>query len=264
MNRKRAILTSCSIILLCTAILVGITYALFNEKMSFDNHLQAGSLDITLTRTNLKYSSLDEKGYPKEVVIEKDEDFTATNSKDKNIFNIDDSTLIVPGSYFESTMKLTNSGNVAFTYYVSLAFLDKESGTNIADQMLITLTDKEGNLLIEKPMLLSDFPKNGVEFSLLEGEMAADEVSGEFIINVKFLDDSDPEDKVYLKEGALNNDAMAEVAKFDLYIVAVQKTSGSAVSTDSSAETSADTTAETSADTTAESNAETGTESENQ
>ena len=263
MNRKRAILTSCSIILLCTAILVGITYALFNEKMSFDNHLRAGSLDITLTRTNLKYCTLDEKGYLKKVEIEQDEDFTATNSEDKNIFNIDDSTLIAPGSYFESTMKLVNNGNVAFTYYVSLAFLDKESGANIANQMLITLTDAEGNLILEKPMLLSDFPKNGVEFSLLEGEMEADEVSGEFIINVKFLDDSDPEDKIYLKQDALNNDAMAEVAKFDLYVVAVQKTSGSEVSIHSSSETT-EASGETSADTTAESTAETGTESENQ
>ena len=84
MNRKRVILTSCSIILLCTAIIVGMTFALFSEQMKLTNHLKAGELSITLTRTNLKYSTLDGKGYLKEVVVEKDEDFTASNSANKN------------------------------------------------------------------------------------------------------------------------------------------------------------------------------------
>ena len=62
MNRKRVILTSYSIILLCTAILVGVTFALFNEQVALANHLKAGELNVTLTRTELEYKTLDNKG----------------------------------------------------------------------------------------------------------------------------------------------------------------------------------------------------------
>lgn len=237
MNRKRVILTSCSIILLCTAIIVGMTFALFSEQMKLTNHLKAGELSITLTRTNLKYSTLDGKGYLKEVVVDKVEDFTSSNSANKNIFNIDDSTLIAPGSYFESTMKLTNNGNVAFTYEVNLSFNDKDSDIDIAKQILISVTDLKGNLLIAKPMLLSDFPKDGVEFTLLQGEMAASDITEEFIIKVRFLDDDKAEDRVYLGNGVYNNTAMSEVAIFDLHITATQKTTAPELSTETTTET---------------------------
>lgn len=242
MNRKRVILTSCSIILLCTAIIVGVTFALFSEQIALTNHLKAGELAITLTRTNLKYSTLDSEGYLKEITVEDDEDFTASNSRDKNIFNVGDGTLIAPGSYFESTMKLTNNGNVAFTYEVSLAFNDEKSGKNIADQILITVTDTEGNLLIDKAMLLSDFPTEKARFTLLQGEMAASEVTDEFVITVKFLNDADDDDKVYLKDGVINNSAKSETAIFDLYVTATQKTTAPEQSVESTVETTEEST----------------------
>ena len=46
MRRKRALLISCSVILLCVSIIVGMTYALFTDSVSVNTHLQAGNLDI--------------------------------------------------------------------------------------------------------------------------------------------------------------------------------------------------------------------------
>ena len=242
MNRKRVILTSCSIILLCTAILVGVTFALFNEQVALTNHLKAGDLNITLTRTELEYKTLDDKGYLNVVktgVSQGDDpvDFTTTTNADKNVFDITDDTLIAPGSYFKSVMKIKNEGNVAFTYEVGLKLNASETGLNIAKQMLITVTDTEGNLLIEKPMLLDAFPKDGTTFTLVQGEVAAFEEDDDFVVTVKFLDADNAEDKAYLGEGVINNTAMNEIAKFDLQVVAVQKTTTPEVSAE---ETSAD------------------------
>ena len=47
-NRKRALLVSASVILLCMTIIVGMTWALFTDTATVENHLQAGDLNITL------------------------------------------------------------------------------------------------------------------------------------------------------------------------------------------------------------------------
>ena len=62
MKTKRILLVSCSIILLCLMIITGLTYALFTDQFSVGNHLEAGRLNVTLERTHLEYSVLDEFG----------------------------------------------------------------------------------------------------------------------------------------------------------------------------------------------------------
>ena len=52
-NRKRALLVSASVILLCMTIIVGMTWALFTDTQKVNNHLQAGDLSITLKRIPL-------------------------------------------------------------------------------------------------------------------------------------------------------------------------------------------------------------------
>ena len=53
MNKRRAMLVSCAVILLCMAIIGGMTFALFTDRATISNHLQAGDLQITLKRTEL-------------------------------------------------------------------------------------------------------------------------------------------------------------------------------------------------------------------
>ena len=59
MNKRRLLLVSCSIILLCMLSIVGMTFALFTSSVGVRNHLVAGSLDVTLHRTDLAYTVLD-------------------------------------------------------------------------------------------------------------------------------------------------------------------------------------------------------------
>ena len=63
-NRKRALLVSASVILLCMTIIVGMTWALFTDTQKVTNHLQAGDLSITLKRAHdvITLAVLKEKG----------------------------------------------------------------------------------------------------------------------------------------------------------------------------------------------------------
>ena len=108
MKKKRVLLVSCSVILLCMSIIVGMTYALFTDSVSVKNHLKAGNLDITLTRTNLEYSVLNEDG--ELAVTEVTDDYNFTDSTNENVFGIDAKDIrIVPGSYFDADMEIANN-----------------------------------------------------------------------------------------------------------------------------------------------------------
>ena len=61
-NRKRVLVVSGAIILLCMMIIAGMTFALFTDSKRMSNHLRAGDLEVTLTRTYLEYSVLDANG----------------------------------------------------------------------------------------------------------------------------------------------------------------------------------------------------------
>ena len=49
-SRKRTLLVSCAVILLCMTVIIGMTWALFTDTHTVKNHLKAGDLDITLER----------------------------------------------------------------------------------------------------------------------------------------------------------------------------------------------------------------------
>ena len=53
-NRKRTLIVSAAIILLAMTIIVGTTFALFTDTQTVSNHLQAGTLEVTLKRRTYK------------------------------------------------------------------------------------------------------------------------------------------------------------------------------------------------------------------
>ena len=233
MNRIRAISLSSAIILLCTLIIVGVTFALFSESVTLSNHLQAGELTLKLTRTDLKYAVLNEKGYIELVENGEYVDFSNTNSSDANIFDLrpDAKTYIAPGSYFEATMELENVGDVAFTYEVVIKMGARSNNVNqnLAEQLLLTVVDSSGNVVNEK--LLKDFYTDDGVYTLISDLMEKGDDPDTFTIKVKFLDTADEEDQKHLGEFVDNNDAQAEIALFDLYVIAVQKTTAPEQST---------------------------------
>ena len=215
-NRKRALITSAAIILLCMAIIVGFTYALFTDGERVTNHLQAGSLDIALVRTKLTSTYLTKKGFLKTETNTELKDFT--NDKNENVFALD-KTVIVPGSEYVAEMMLVNGGidedgnidktksDVAIGYWIEIDY-DGYKTLDLANQLQITVTtDDDTTIRLKDGLVLGSASKPvGI---LAVGETA------EFTVSLKFLDDR----KV---SGIENNDAQGQEAYFDIVVHAVQ------------------------------------------
>lgn len=219
MKKKRVLLISCSVILLCICIIAGMSYALFSDAVSVKNHLKAGNLDVTLTRTNLEYSVLNSVG--ELAVTTVSEDLELTSSSAENAFGINSTDLrIVPGSYFDADLKITNGGNTAFTYSVTVKMLGTEN--DLAKQLKVIVTHPDGNTT-EK--MLSEL-SNGL--SVTTGKMKVGDREQSFSVRVEFVNDTDyngalpagasPEDQID------NNAAQSKTAIFDIVVTAVQAT----------------------------------------
>ena len=203
-NRKRVLIVSGAIILLCMMIIAGMTFALFTDSKRMSNHLRAGDLEVTLTRTYLEYSVLDANG--KLAVTKNTQSVNFTNSTKENVFGVDAKDLfIVPGSYFKAKMKVSNVGNVAFNYDVGIQLAGKSNA--LAEQLQVTVTRADGSSVTAR---LSEMA-NG--FTIQAGELIRGAGSQEFTVEVRFIDDT-----------SINNAAQTQLSVFDLYVTAVQAT----------------------------------------
>lgn len=208
MKKSRVLIASCSVILLCMSIIIGMTFALFTDNVWVKNHLKSGNLKVTLTRTNLEYSVLDNNG--KLATITNSDEYDFTNATDENVFGINDpDTFIAPGSYFDATMKITNMGNVAFTYSVSIKLIGDVNA--LAEQLKVTITHPDGS---KTTKMLSELPEG---LSIATGIMNANDTSQNFNVRVEFVDYGSA-------SNINNNDAQSQYAKFDLIVTAVQAT----------------------------------------
>ena len=211
-GKKLRTLLMCTLsIMLCMATVVVGTYALFTDKVTLNNHLQAGTLEISLVRTKLTKTELTADGYLKTNTDTETTDFSSTNTTNGNVFGITDGTLVVPGSSYQADLKLTNGGSVAFTYLVELKIIEGGS-TALADQLIITAGKSEA---AATPKKLSDVA-NGLIF---DGELAAPtpetNTAVNFFVKVEFVNDTETD---------ANNAAKNGEVKFDIVVSAFQKT----------------------------------------
>ena len=208
MKRKRILLSSCSVILACMAVIIGMTWALFTDSLSIKNHLQAGDLDISLKRTKLEYCVLDADGKLAVTTVTEPLDFTEPSTN--NIFGINSGDmLIVPQSYFTAQMTLANGGNVAFTYEVAIKLTS--AANDLAGQLKVTVT---GSDQTSQTLILNQSEDGKV---LYRGEMSKSATAQDFTVKVEFLDDD-------TTSGINNNLAQAQIAEFDLIVTATQST----------------------------------------
>ena len=211
-NRKRALIVSGAIIILCLTLFLGTTYALFTDTQTVRNHLSAGDLDITLLRTELVKTTLDDTGYlveqdPNKTVV----DFTGPNKL--NVFDIQEDEKIVPGSCFKATMRVENHSDVAFGYWIEVVCVDKQYGENLAKQLKVTVDiGTESSALVADGLVVKG--PNGTWID----ELAIGE-AGSFIVTVEFLDS-------FIEENGIeaNDLAQGESLTFDLVVHAVQAT----------------------------------------
>lgn len=204
MQKKKVLLISCVIILVCVSVIAGVTYALFSENKTVNTHLQAGKLDISLERTSLEYAVLNSNGELETKTDMQVVDFTGNVSG--SVFGIDaQENKIVPGSYFKAAMEIGNDGNAAFTYNIKLVLGD-DSTTALAQQIEVTLYENGNAVTTKKLSELTD------GFVLASGSMTANDAAKSFAVKVEFVN------------GTSNNAAQNGDVYFDLIVEATQKT----------------------------------------
>ena len=207
-KKKRSILMAVLTLVLCLAMLAGGTYALFSDQVTLTNHLQAGTLDITLIRTNLLTRSLNNTtGYL--VLTEDPEDVDFSAPTGRNVFDIvDGETLIVPGCWYNAEMQITNNTDVAFGYWFEIVFDDTVDLT-LAEQLKITVStvdgDVSGKISETAGLIGSESDPIGI---------LAKTGSAVFSIKVEFCD----------LDYSVNNNAKEKSFDFDVIVHAVQVT----------------------------------------
>ncbi len=204
-SKVRTLLMACVMIMLCAAMIVGGTYALWSDNVKVENHLTSGTLQVKLERISLTKTYLDnETGYlvtagPDTTMI----DFTDTNTADDNVFGIEDEK-VVPCSEYEAKLRLTNNGDVAFTYDVIIKL--NSASNALAEQLKVYIDGEDKGTL-------DQYAVDG-KAVISKQEMLKNDSAKEFTVKVVFVNDDD-----------VNNDAQDKEVKFDLLVNAVQKTS---------------------------------------
>lgn len=211
-NRKRALLVSASVILLCMSIIVGMTWALFTDTQTVSNHLQAGDLSITLKRTELTKTTLNTQGK----LVTSDPDDTVvnfSNPTDENVFGIVEDEKIVPGTKYVAKMQIENHSDVAFGYWIEIVCTDKTNGADLAKQLKVTVnTGSDASAFVNDGLTVKG-ADGGYIGELIVG------ASAEFTVTVEFLD------SFVAENGIDHNDlAQGENLSFDLVVHAVQAT----------------------------------------
>ena len=207
--KKRSVLLSALTLMLCLALVASGTYALFSDQVTLKNHLQAGTLDITLIRTNLKTLSLDNTtGFLVETENAEDVDFSAPTTR--NVFDITDETLVVPGCVYNAEMQIKNNSDVAFGYWLEIVFDDTVDLT-LAEQLKITVTTVDGNKSISG-MLDQNKGLIGAEADPIG--ILAKTGSALFTVSVEFCN----------LDHSVNNNAKLTSFEFDIIVHAVQIT----------------------------------------
>lgn len=209
-KRKRSILLAVVISVLCIAMAAAGTYALFTDSVGVKNHLNSGTLDITLERTNLdKWYINPETGYFVNDSSNEIVNFSGTTNR--NIYDMSSKELIVPLSSYTAKMRITNNSDVAFHYWIEVKF-DNSEDLQLADQLYVTVTSVNGEIkgyLSELSNMIGSQTAPISTVSIKEGENFE-----YFTVSVYF---DNLEDKV-------NNTAMAQSVAFDLIVHAVQVT----------------------------------------
>lgn len=205
-KKKRSVLLSVMTLALCLALIASGMYALFSDEVRLTNHLQAGKLDITLTRKSLTTKSIDPAtGSLADTEQIKDVDFS--NPTNKNVFDITDDTLIVPGSFYSAVMQISNNSDVAFGYWIEIVF-DGTVDLTLAKQLKITVSTSDGEKSISTTL---DKSKGLIGEETDPIEILATSGSALFTISVEFTD-----------LGLDNDLAQNKSFEFDVIVHAVQ------------------------------------------
>ncbi len=202
--KKKIFVLTLALILCCFALAIGMSYGLYDETVSMQTHLVAGSLKATLERVKLTTYNIGSDGNFSSVTDDKVKDFSAATQD--NIFGITAGTVAAPGSTFTAEMRITNGGEVAFYYYIETFCNSVVSDQTFASMLQLTVSNKSG---VWREALLQDGLTLGDEEDAI-GAVNVGETET-FTVTLKFLDDEN------------NNKVESKFVLFDLCVHAVQK-----------------------------------------
>lgn len=188
-------------IILCMVVITAGTLSLFTDGTKVTNHLEAGTLDATLTRISLDSRTIGNDG----VLRTNDTDSSTvdfTEPTDENVFGSYQDAYIVPGTYYEATLVLKNNGNIAFDYTVDLT---TSSENDLADQLKVIVNGDEQNA-----KTLKQFKEDG--WGILNGRLTTQDTEVTFTVKLVFLE----------LDNNVNNLAQTLKADFDLHVTATQ------------------------------------------
>ena len=209
-------LLSGAIILLCFAIVIGMTFALFSDTDSVYDHLQAGTLSVTLKRTGLDKTfyvgGRDLKHEINETVI----DFTDKTTLDRNIFDILANEKIVPGCKYVATMQVENHSDAPFGYWIAIKCSDETKDSSLAKQLWVTVESGDTKVedFVGNSLTVGDEGRGCIGYVAIGG-------ASSFTVTVEFLDSADSDTEV-----DSNDLAQSESILFDLVVYAVQVPAG--------------------------------------
>ena len=186
-----------------TLILVAaMIYTYFVNSQNKGNKLVAGTLDCRIEWTGMSGYKTNEYG---ENVKFKDETVVNLEKHEGNIFNIDRFT---PTQYQEATFRVTNTGNIAFRYTVSVMDVVAEGKNSLAmrDQIKITILREGfelGSFMLGEALEMA---------SMFEIDKVVTGENGyqDFTVRAEFIDHEN------------NNAARGGIVSFDLRFVAIQ------------------------------------------
>lgn len=207
-NRKRALMVSGSVILLCLSLIVGTTYALFTDTNVMKQHLKAGNLEMKLERTALTKTYLDTTGRMVTVAYtptEAEADFTAATTE--NVFDIRGDEVIVPTSEYTAKLRVTNdeqTSDVMIGYWVEVT--NGQLSAELSEQIKVSVNGST-------PKSIKEGTSVGTEAAPI-AKLGFGE-SDEFTVTILFDDMSDEAvDKNY--------EAMGDSIDFDVIVHAFQ------------------------------------------
>ena len=222
-KKQRSVLLSVMTLVLCLALVAGGSYALFTDEETLENHLVAGTMDVTLVRTDLVTETLDNStGFLVEKSVERGDyadnvDYTNGKNRETNVFGLADGDLIVPKSKYTATMTISNNtpeykSDVAFAYWIKISIGDEDAAKALASQLRVTV--KQGSTYNES-LLLNAATGDGCYIGGQDSPIGilARNCSQDFTVTVEFVSSD------------ANNSAKSQSLDFDLTVYAVQVTS---------------------------------------
>lgn len=213
MKKARTLIISCLAVLLCVSLIAGGTYALFSDEVSVSNHIEAGDLNITLTRTQLTSYFLDNEG-----LFTSQNNTTPVNVEDlSNLFDIADGTKLVPGSRYIADFKIENikvnnlngeHSDVAYRYWIEIVCDSTVSDMILAGQLQVIVNRQSD----PKTAMLN----SGLYVGSETAPIATVKLGGSdtFTVDFQFLN----------LDNEVNNQAKNQTVDFDFIVHAVQVT----------------------------------------